>query len=157
MGAAGAGKTTVGQALARALGWRFIEADDLHSPENIAKMRQGIGLSHLDRMPWLSRVRQAIEEADANGESVVVACSSLTNEYRAILSAGLEHVRFVYLRASASLLETRLRQRSGHFAGPALLTAQLRTLQEPGTSALTLDASAAPETLVAAIRSAWQV
>ena len=32
MGVAGSGKTTVGAALAAALGWRFVDADDHHSP-----------------------------------------------------------------------------------------------------------------------------
>ena len=32
MGVAGVGKTTIGEALARALGARFIDADDYHPP-----------------------------------------------------------------------------------------------------------------------------
>ena len=36
MGVAGSGKTTVGAALAAALGWHFVDADDLHSPESVA-------------------------------------------------------------------------------------------------------------------------
>jgi gluconokinase len=38
MGVAGVGKTTIGAALARELGWRFIDADDYHPPQNVAKM-----------------------------------------------------------------------------------------------------------------------
>jgi gluconokinase len=157
MGPAGAGKTTVGRALAAAVGWPFIEADDLHPPENVAKMREGIGLTHVDRMPWLSAVRQEIERVIAGGASAVVACSALTTEYRAILSAGLENVRFVYLRASEQLLHDRLRTRTGHFAGTALLPSQLATLQDPGASALTLDAAWTPESLVNAIRREWNL
>ena len=157
MGPAGAGKTTVGQALARALGWHFIEADDLHPPANVAKMRQGVGLSHVDRMPWLSAVRQRIDEAERVGESAVIACSALTDEYRALLSAEAVDVRFVYLQADRALLERRLRERPGHFAGPALLPTQLATLEEPGPSALTLDASASPDALVRAIRAEWRM
>jgi gluconate kinase len=44
MGAAGAGKTTVGRALAEALGWRFIDADDLHPPSN-SKIRRFVNTS----------------------------------------------------------------------------------------------------------------
>ena len=40
-GLSGAGKTTIGQLLAQELGWRFYEADDLHSPANVEKMRRG--------------------------------------------------------------------------------------------------------------------
>jgi gluconokinase len=157
MGPSGAGKTTIGRALAAALHWRFIEADDLHSPENVAKMRQGLGLTHADRMPWLSAVRSAIDEAEARGESAVVACSALTHEYRAILSAGRDAIRFVYLRATPELLAERLRSRTGHFAGPSLLPSQLATLEDPGANALTLDASDSPDALVAAIRAAWNL
>ena len=38
MGVSGSGKTTVGAALAAALGWAFLDADDFHPPENVAKM-----------------------------------------------------------------------------------------------------------------------
>jgi gluconokinase len=151
MGPSGAGKTTVGSRLAARLRWRFIEADDLHPPENIEKMRNGIALTHIDRMPWLSAVRSRMQEVAQAGESAVVACSALTHEYRAILGAGRDDVRFVFLRASADVLATRLATRSGHFAGPALLPSQLATLEEPGDAALTLDATGAPDDLIAAI------
>jgi carbohydrate kinase (thermoresistant glucokinase family) len=157
MGPSGAGKTTVGRALAAALGWRFIEADDLHTPQNIAKMRAGIGLTHVDRMPWLSAVRREIDAADRAGESVVIACSALTNDYRAMLSADAADVRFVYLHADATLLERRLRERTRHFAGPGLLSSQLATLEDPGPHALTLDAGQPVDALVLDIRSTWQL
>ncbi|MFQ5741285.1 MAG: shikimate kinase [Acidobacteriota bacterium] len=32
MGVSGSGKTTVGEALARRLGWAFFDADDFHPP-----------------------------------------------------------------------------------------------------------------------------
>jgi gluconokinase len=156
MGPSGAGKTTVGRALAADLEWPFVEADDFHPPDNVAKMQRGIGLTHIDRMPWLSAVRQRVEQLDASGQSAVVACSALTNEYRAMLSAGLNDVRFVYLQADETLLNQRLRARRGHFAGPSLVPTQLATIEEPNPAvALTLDASALPETLVATIRSAY--
>ncbi|WP_048860205.1 AAA family ATPase, partial [Acidisphaera rubrifaciens] len=49
MGVSGSGKTTVAALLAAALGWRFIEGDDLHPPANIAKMRRGEPLTDADR------------------------------------------------------------------------------------------------------------
>ena len=48
MGVAGAGKTLVGSTFAKALGWSFYDADDFHSPENVAKMHHGIGLTDAD-------------------------------------------------------------------------------------------------------------
>ena len=38
MGVCGCGKTTVGEALAQALGWPFLDADDFHPAANVAKM-----------------------------------------------------------------------------------------------------------------------
>jgi carbohydrate kinase (thermoresistant glucokinase family) len=54
MGPTGAGKTTVGEILSRQLGWEFADADNFHSPENVAKMSRGVGLTDEDRKPWLA-------------------------------------------------------------------------------------------------------
>jgi gluconokinase len=56
MGVSGTGKTTVGEALAKRLGWTFQEGDDFHPPANIAKMKSGQPLDDADRAPWLARV-----------------------------------------------------------------------------------------------------
>jgi gluconokinase len=58
MGVAGVGKTTIGEALARALDARFVDADDYHPPENVAKMKAGIPLQDADRRPWLDRLNE---------------------------------------------------------------------------------------------------
>lgn len=65
MGVAGCGKSSVGTALARALGAPFLEGDELHPPENIAKMRSGIPLTDEDRWPWLYRIRERIAKVRA--------------------------------------------------------------------------------------------
>jgi carbohydrate kinase (thermoresistant glucokinase family) len=49
MGASGAGKTTVGHALAVELGWRYVEGDEAHPARNVAKMRAGVPLNDADR------------------------------------------------------------------------------------------------------------
>src|SRR3546814_17637694 len=49
MGVSGSGKSTIAQALAKTLGWQFIEGDDFHSPSNHAKMQAGIALTDDDR------------------------------------------------------------------------------------------------------------
>jgi gluconokinase len=155
MGPSGAGKTTVGRALAAHLRWCFIEADDLHSRENVEKMRHGIGLTDADRKPWLHAVRHRMEETIHNRESAIVACSALTLQYRAFLSDGLDDVRFVFLRADEHVLAARLRSRTDHYAGTSLLASQLATLEDPGDAALTLDATRSPEELIATICAAF--
>ncbi len=56
MGVAGSGKTTLGQALARALGCPFHDSDDFHSAASKEKMAKGIGLTDEDREPWLKEL-----------------------------------------------------------------------------------------------------
>ena len=56
MGVSGAGKTTVGRALAEVLGAEFIDGDDLHSEAARAKMTAGHPLDDDDRWPWLDRI-----------------------------------------------------------------------------------------------------
>jgi gluconokinase len=151
MGATGAGKTTVGRALAAELGWQFVEGDDYHPPANVDKMRRGHSLDDADRAPWLARLRAAIERALDRRERLVVACSALKERYRNVLRGDLRNVRFVYLRAPAKVLRDRAAARQGHFAGPELVASQLAALEEPG-DALAVDATEPPEAITAAIR-----
>jgi gluconokinase len=147
MGVTGSGKTTVARALADHLGWRFCDADDLHSPENIERMRRGVGLDDERRGPWLLAVRGAIDNAVARQEPIVVACSALKEQYRATLSDGLAGVRFVHLTAPEAVLRERLQRRPNHFAGVSLLASQCAAL-EPPVRALTLDATQPVDRLV---------
>jgi len=151
IGAAGAGKTTVGRALADALGWRFVDGDDVHSPAAIAKMRAGGALTDAERAPWLAALHQVIASAIGRREPLVVACSALRARYRERLHGDLRMVRFAYLKADEATLRRRLTERAGHFAGPSLITGQLAALEEP-EDGLTIDATQPPERIVAAIR-----
>src|SRR5574338_153547 len=98
-GVSGAGKTTIGKLLAQQLGWRFLEADDFHSAENIHKMRSGHPLSDEDRWPWLEQLRQQIERSLAAGENAVLACSALKRGYRDMLRVN-DDIKFVFLRGN---------------------------------------------------------
>ena len=153
MGVTGAGKTTVGQQLAAALGWTFVEGDALHPPANIAKMHRGEPLDDADRAPWLQAIRRRIDELVASAQSAVIACSALKRAYREVLARDRPEVTFVHLKASAALIAERLGHRVGHFMPPALLQSQLDTLEEP-TDDITVDSGPPPATIVAAIRRA---
>ncbi|HJR60644.1 MAG TPA: gluconokinase [Vicinamibacterales bacterium] len=146
-GVAGSGKTTVGRALADRLGWRFHDADDLHSPESVERMRRNIPLDDAQRQPWLLRVRAVIEGAIREGTGAVIACSALKERYRRTLAGGLPGVRFVFLTGDPDLLRDRLEQRAGHFAGADLLDSQLAAL-EPPEDVLTLDVALPVDALV---------
>jgi gluconokinase len=155
MGVAGAGKSTVGRKLAAALGWPFYEADELHPPANVERMRRGEPLTDADREPWLAKLERLIHTLVAKGTSAVLACSALRETYRARLrSAGGEgRVEFVYLRLDPPLASQRLRERRGHFMSPSLVESQFAILEEP-VNAITVDASRPPEVLSQEIRVA---
>ena len=157
MGPAGAGKTTVGRALAAALDWPFRDADEFHDPAAIEKMRRGEPLTDDDRWPWLTRVRLLIADASRTGESIVVACSALRARYRSFIVDGLaQTVTFVHLEADRELLFERLDHRAAHFAHADLVDSQLATLERP-LDALVLDASQPVSQIVDAIRHSLHV
>ena len=127
MGVAGVGKTTIGAALARELGWRLIDADDYHPPQNVAKMKAGIPLEDADRWPWLARLNQELKQLD----NAVLACSALKATYRERLSQGIPDFRTVYLHGSFELISERMKTRKHRYMPAALLKSQFATLEPP--------------------------
>jgi gluconokinase len=151
-GVSGSGKTTVGEVLARQLGWTFVDADAYHPPANIEKMRHGVPLNDDDRRPWLDALRRRIHEACDRGENLVLACSALKHAYQEYLQhEAPENVRYVYLRGSEELIRQRLAARKGHFMDPGLLHSQFETL-EPPEHAIAIDVAPPPEEIAAEIR-----
>ncbi|NEU74458.1 gluconokinase [Hassallia byssoidea VB512170] len=151
MGVSGSGKTTIGQLLAESLHWEFRDADSFHSLENIEKMRHGIPLNDLDRMPWLLAMQQAIQHWLQENKNVVLACSALKASYRQYLLIGNEGVKLVYLKGSFELIQKRLQKRHNHFMSEKLLKSQFDTLEEP-TEAISVNVSQSPEEIVQNIR-----
>jgi gluconokinase len=148
MGVSGAGKTTVGQELAQRLNWRLLDADDFHPPANIEKMSRGVPLEDSDRWPWLDRLNALMKEADARGESVLLACSALKARYRDRLAVGCKPVNWVFLKGDFDLIEARLRARKGHYMKAGLLQSQFAALEEPD-DALVVDISGDPGQITA--------
>jgi gluconokinase len=129
MGVSGSGKTTIGALLAGKLGWAYAEADDFHSPANVAKMAAGHPLTDEDRWPWLQAIGAWIDGQLARGAPGVVTCSALKRAYRDVLRR--PGVTLVYLHGSRELIAERMAARHGHFFTPALLDSQFATLEEP--------------------------
>jgi gluconokinase len=150
MGPAGSGKTTVGKLLAHHISWDFADGDDFHPAANIEKMSRGVPLTDADRIPWLNSVREMMSQWQAQGRSVVLACSALKRSYRELLAINAE-VKLVYLKGTRELLRERLRSRKGHYAGEQLLASQLKDLEEPADG-ITIDPAGSPEQIVAEIR-----
>ena len=152
MGVTGAGKTTIGRALATSLGWEFHDGDELHTEASKLKMHRGVALDDLDRAPWLKALRKLIQTLLSEDRNAVVACSALKQSYRDELVVDPKLVKIVYLKGSKQLIAERLRRRIGHFVNPDLLQSQFDTLEEP-RNAIVVDVSAAPETIVSEIKA----
>ena len=146
MGVSGCGKTTVGKLLSSVMHLPFVDADDLHPPENVLKMSQGIPLDDNDRVPWLHILKDRLGEMRMK-RGGIVACSALKADYRKILRAGAgPDAQIVFLKGSHDLLLKRLKQRQGHYMKEGLLDSQFRDLEEP-EDALILSIEASPEAI----------
>jgi len=148
MGVSGAGKSTVGKIVAAKLNCPFRDADSFHPAANIAKMSRGEPLTDEDRWPWLNAIAAWIAEHRAAGTTCVVTCSALKRAYRDIVTDKQSNdVRLVYLQGEFSLIEARLKARTGHFMPPGLLRSQFAALEEPSADehAITVAVDAAPE------------
>jgi len=153
MGVCGAGKTEIGRRLADVLHWTFLDADDLHPPANVEKMRSGTPLTDADRWPWLDALAAALREAIAGRGNTVLACSALTRRYRDRL--GLPHplIRLVHLDDTGGVIRERMERRAGHFMPTALLDGQVALLERPteDEQPIVVDVAREPDALVRSI------
>lgn len=147
MGVSGCGKSSIGQGFAATVGAQFIDGDDLHPAENVAKMRRGEPLNDADRAPWLAKVGAALMQ-----ENTVIACSALKRTYRdQIRAAAGAPVMFLFLRGARQTLLDRMAARPGHFMPTSLLDSQLATLEPPTPDEphLTQDIDRTPAQIIA--------
>ena len=152
MGVSGSGKTLIGSSFARALDLVFVEGDDFHSVENVARMSRGVPLTDDDRRDWLRALAAKLREAADRDTGVVLACSALKRSYRDVLRSG-GIVQLVFLSGPRELVAKRLAERRGHFMPPSLLESQYATLEEPSDDeqAWVCDIRQPPDELVAAL------
>ena len=132
MGVSGSGKSTIAAQLAGRIGAVYVDGDDLHPPENVAKMRSGTPLTDADRWPWLDKVAEVLVDEQGRGHGVVMACSALRRAYRDRLRNGTGgRAGFIFLDASFAVIHARLAVRVHHFMPEALLRSQFETLERP--------------------------
>jgi gluconokinase len=151
MGVSGSGKTTIGEALARELGWKYLDADDYHSRENVAKMAAGTPLEDSDRWPWLDKINKELLKIQQQGKSAVIGCSALKQAYRERLARGVRDFEIVYLRGDFALLQSRIAARKHHFMPATLLQSQFDAL-EPPAQAIEVDVSTPVESSLSKIK-----
>ena len=129
MGVAGCGKSSLGAALAQALGRPLIEGDEFHPAENVAKMRAGTALTDADRAGWLDALAGQLQ---SHADGAVLTCSALKKAYRERLRAADPGLRFVHLCLDRELARQRVEQRAGgHYFGGSLVDSQFDTLESP--------------------------
>jgi gluconokinase len=147
MGVSGSGKSTVGAALAGRLRVPFEDADDLHPPENVAKMTRGEPLDDHDRWPWLERIGEWLAAHAGGG---VIACSALKRKYRDQLRHHCPSVEFLHLEGGRDVIEGRQASRPGHFMPASLLTSQFETLEPlaPDERGVVVDVSGSVDQIV---------
>lgn len=150
MGVAGSGKSSIAEALSRAEGWPFVEADGHHSAANKQKMAAGTPLTDADRADWVRSMAEAI--AAMPEQRVVLACSALTP----FVQSGLRTLSgrrclFVLLDVPKAELARRISAREDHFMPVSLLESQLAALTPPA-DVIQVDGTASPDALVEDIR-----
>lgn len=145
MGVCASGKTTIGEHLAKKLGRKFIDGDDLHPRANIQKMASGQPLNDDDRKPWLERIRDAAYSLESKNEHGIIVCSALKKIYRDQIREGNENVTFLFLDGSKELILERMRARQGHFMKENMVNSQFEALErpedEPSTIFVSIDAT----------------
>ncbi len=130
MGVSGCGKSTIAELIANSLGASYLDADDLHPPENKERMSAGIPLTDENRWPWLRKVREAGMKRSSSGQPSVIACSALKKSYRDVLNEA-PNTCYVFLQGSRELIQQRMRGRTGHFMAESLLDSQFDALDSP--------------------------
>lgn len=151
MGVSGCGKSSVAKGLAERLGGDFFDADDFHSPDNVAKMAAGQALDDADRAGWLQTLATLLRRQHDRARTTILACSALKESYRQTLRV-THDVRFLFLEGDYELITARMAQRPGHFMKPGMLASQFATLEVPasgpGTDVFTLEISDSVSTIV---------
>ena len=137
MGVTCSGKTAFGKMLSNRLKISFFDGDDLHSKENIDKMKLGHPLDDDDRWPWLQNIHQLA--LDHTNEGAIIACSALKKSYRQVIQTSA-NMEFIYLKADKKTIAQRLALRKNHFMLPSLLDSQFEALEAP-QKGCTLDAT----------------
>lgn len=139
-GVTGSGKSTVAGILALSLRWDLVDADELHSSANLAKMANGRPLDDDDRYAWLRMVGDWVHARESTGRPVILTATVLTRAHRAMLATA--STTFVLLDGTRDELARRIADRHGHYIASTLLDTQLARWEPLGDDevGITVDA-----------------
>lgn len=135
MGVSGCGKSTIASALARELGFKFLEADDFHSTENRNHMAAGKPLTDSMRQPWINAMRECIILLSEQSKNCVLSFSGLKADHRTQIKNVPARNITLHLKGEQALIEQRMRARKDHFMPSSLLDSQFQALQDPSDEA----------------------
>lgn len=157
-GPCGSGKSTVANALSRHFDFPWVEADELHSAEAIAKMSKGKALNDEDRSFWLEKTKRKYVAAAVDRRGVVVSCSALKAAYRDHLRDLPSDVNIMFwmLEAPKDALQERLDKRQGHYMKKGMLDSQMLVLEPPRADeadVVAVDVSGSKEYVVSLVTS----
>jgi gluconokinase len=144
MGVSGAGKSTIGRAVADRFGVEYADGDDLHPAANVAAMQGGFALDDDQRLPWLDSVGRWLVEHQPKGG--VISCSALRRGYREHLASMAPDAFFLHLVLDDAVARSRMEHRK-HFMPSALLQSQLDILEplEADEHGAAVDATRTPD------------
>ena len=137
MGVSGTGKSTIGLAASEAMGFPFVDVDDLDRSQDIAKMSRGVTLSSGDRRSRVKAVERQLKTVLAQTESphIFLACSALQMKFRKRLRAAFNgDVTYLHLHGDLITLKRRLNARKDHAFRPDMLAGQFAALEMPKRS-----------------------
>ena len=151
IGVSGVGKSTISKLLAKELNMPFFDGDDFHPKENLDKMSSGKPLNDDDRNGWLITLNELAKKQLKNNSCVIV-CSALKQNYRELLSQGIEkQTKWVHLSGTFETIYNRMNARKDHFMSSDMLKSQFDTLETP-EDAITVDIELKPSEIVSKIK-----
>ena len=150
-GTAGAGSNTVGRLLAEALGWEFIDAENLRAPGNLDAGRcRTSSLTDANPTLRLEILSAAINFWIYEWRDVVVSCPMLAERERRQLSRMSSLIKIVCLETPHATSRSPALDRSVRVVSSEVPAGE-RAAHEPGQNVLTLDSSRHIKEIVAEI------
>ncbi|MFZ0200465.1 MAG: hypothetical protein WAL05_14830 [Candidatus Sulfotelmatobacter sp.] len=148
IGPAQSARNTLGRLLAEALGWEFVDAEDLHPLGNFDAGSRSTSLADADRISPMKTLTTAINFWIYEWRDIVVSCPALTENDRRQLSQISSLVKIVSLEASLAACRSHVSHRSDAVISSQVPTAR-RTACGQGQDSLSRDSSPLVEEIIA--------